>query len=242
MDVHRAWLHEAFAAPDDVEQLLARKDSARGAHQGRQELEFLAGELDQAALHPDLEAVAIDLDVTRLEMMLLLLHVGLPAGDGPDARDQLPGRKRLGHVVVGAQREPQDLVAFLDPARHHDHGDRGELRVLLEPAAHFPSVELGHHDIEEDHVGAGVAGETERVGAVAGDHDVVALFGQLISHQLRNVLLVLEQEDPTRAPWRRRRFAAAAARGHRRHLPRDTHAAECRPAALRDDDGRVNLG
>src|SRR5207302_2394231 len=43
MDVHRAWLHEALASPDDVEQLLARKDSARSAHQRRQELEFLGG-------------------------------------------------------------------------------------------------------------------------------------------------------------------------------------------------------
>ena len=43
--------------------------------------------------------------------------------DRADPRQQLARREGLGHVVVGAHLESEDLVTLLDPPGDHDHGD-----------------------------------------------------------------------------------------------------------------------
>src|SRR5262249_4591000 len=93
VDVDRARLHEAVAAPDHVEELFTAEDATGRPDQGRQELELLRRELDLTALHPDLETVAIDLEVADLEARLLLLGVdgAAAAQDGADPGDQLAG-------------------------------------------------------------------------------------------------------------------------------------------------------
>jgi hypothetical protein len=116
--------------------------------------------------------------------------------DRPDARDQLARREGLGDVVVGAQLEAEHLVALLDTARHHDHGDRRRVGVLLEPAADLPAVELGHHDVEQDDVRPGLPGAPEGVGAVGDARHLPAFLRQVVADQLGDVGLVLDDEDP----------------------------------------------
>src|SRR5882724_1961387 len=79
VDVDRPGLDEAVAAPDHVEQLFTAEDPARSPDQSRQQLELLGGEFDLSALHPDLETVAVDLQVAGLEVGSLFLGVGRPA-------------------------------------------------------------------------------------------------------------------------------------------------------------------
>ena len=69
-------------------------------------------------------------------------------------------------------------------------------RVLLEPAAHLPAVELGHHDVQQDQVGPGLPGLAQGVGAVADQDDLVAFLDQVVADQLGHVALVLDHEDP----------------------------------------------
>src|SRR5882724_1633746 len=137
VDVHRPGLDEAVAAPDHVEQLLAPEHPPGRPHQGGQELELLGRQLDLAALHPDLEAIAVDLQIADLEACLLFLRVGRsPATQHrADPGDQLTGRERLGDVVVGADLEAEDLVPLLDAAADHDHRNRRQVGVLLETPA-----------------------------------------------------------------------------------------------------------
>src|SRR5207248_1781235 len=108
-------LDEPNTAPPCVHRLLATEDAARGAGQDREQLELLGGELDGTALHPNLEAIPVDLEVTDLDVRLLLdVARSAPAGDGADARNELAWRERLGHVIVGAHLEAEDLVALHD--------------------------------------------------------------------------------------------------------------------------------
>src|SRR5258706_16446109 len=72
VDVDGPGLDEAVAAPDDVQELFPSEDAPGRADQGGEQLELLRGELDGAPLHPDLEPVAVDLEVAGLEVGLFL--------------------------------------------------------------------------------------------------------------------------------------------------------------------------
>src|SRR5207237_4318951 len=191
-------LDEPIAPPHRVQQLLATEDAARGAGQDREQLELLGGELDGTALHPNLEAIPVDLEVADLDVRLLLdVARSAPAGDGADARDELAWRERLGHVIVGAHLEAEDLVALLDAAGDHDHGDVLGLDVLLEAATYLPAVELGDHDVEQHQVGMNLTRLLERVRSGGRDHDVVAFLGEVVANEVRDVPLVFHDEHAT---------------------------------------------
>jgi hypothetical protein len=120
--------------------------------------------------------------------------VPAPAGDRPHPGHQLPGREGLGDVVVGAHLEAEDLVALLGAPGHHDDRDAARLGVLLQPAADFPAVEVGHHDVQQDEVGPGLAGLLDGIGAATGHQDVVPFLVEVIADQLGDVPFVLDHE------------------------------------------------
>src|SRR5688572_208201 len=200
MHVHGARLDEAVATPDEVEQLLPAEDPSRHADQRREQRELLRGEVDGLALHPDLEAVAVDLEVARLEPALALrgLELAAPADHRADAGHELAGRERLRHVVVGAHLEAQHLVAFLGAARDHDHGDGAGVRLRLDAAADLPAVELRDHDVEEDQVGEVLPGHLQGLGAAGDDAHLVTFAAQVIPDELGHVRLVLDDERAAR--------------------------------------------
>ena len=197
MHVHGARLHEAVFAPDQIQQLLAPEDAARCAHEGGQEVELLGREIHPLALHDDLEAVPVDLEVARLEVLLPVRGIAplAPPGHRADPRDQLARREGLGDVVVGAHLEAEDLVPLFHAAGDHDHGNAAGLGILLEPPTDLPAVELRHHDVEQDDVGLVLARALEGVGAIPDQDHVVAFLGQVVADELGHVLLVLDHED-----------------------------------------------
>src|SRR3990172_4619833 len=119
VNVHGPGLDEPVLPPDHVEDLFAAEHAAGRPDQRREQLELLRREVHAQPLHRHLEAVAVDLEIARLEVMLSAGRFGVlaPADDGPDAGNQLAGGERLGDVVVDAHLEAQDLVALLDTAR-----------------------------------------------------------------------------------------------------------------------------
>src|SRR3990172_9237700 len=104
VDVHGPGLHEPVLSPDHVEDLFAAEHAAGRPDQRREQLELLWREVHALALHRHLEAMAIDLEIARLEVMLSAGRFGVlaAAGDRPYPRHQLPGREGLRDVVVGA--------------------------------------------------------------------------------------------------------------------------------------------
>ena len=190
--------HPVDLTPKEFELLATLAGAPGRAGQGREQLELLGGEVHRVALHANLEAVAVDLELADLHVRLLLGVAGTgAAGDRADAGEQLARRERLGHVVVGAHLEAEDLVALLDAAGDHDHGDVLGVRVLLEAAADLPAVELRDHDVEQDQVGVDLARLLEGVGAGGGDDDVVTLLGEVVADQVGDVALVFDDEDAT---------------------------------------------
>ena len=73
-----------------------------------------------------------------------------PPQQRPHARDQLARRERLGHVVVGADGEPDEQVGLLGARGQHQHRHRP---VALHAPADLEPVEPGQHQVEHDEVG-----------------------------------------------------------------------------------------
>src|SRR2546428_1536549 len=44
-------------------------------------------------------------------------------------------------------------VRLVELAAEHDHGNRPDAVLVLDPAQHFPAAHLGHHHVQEDQVG-----------------------------------------------------------------------------------------
>ena len=108
----------------------------------------------------------VDAQIADLEHLLGRLAGRIAAQDRLDPRDELARVERLGHVVVGAQLQPDDLVHVV--AARGEHDDR-QVALLAQSAAHFPAVELGHHQVEHEQVGLALAHLVERFLAVGGD-------------------------------------------------------------------------
>ena len=67
--------------------------------------------------------------------------------DRAHARNELAGRERLGHVVVGTQLEPDDPIDLL-VTRGQDQNRHGSARPKL--SADLETVEIGQGKIEDD--------------------------------------------------------------------------------------------
>ena len=111
------------------------------------------------AVEPDLAAGEVDLELVDVD------HRGRRRGvrDAPqrraDAREQLLGVERLGHVVVGAGVERGDLVLLSVARGEHDHGHVAE---RPHPPQHFDPVEVGEAEVEQHDVGSPIGDEHER--------------------------------------------------------------------------------
>jgi hypothetical protein len=67
------------------------------------------------------------------------------------------GLKRLGKVVIESCRQGERLVAILPPAREGHECDRVTAFALPDHASHFISIEAGHADVQQCHMGCEVA-------------------------------------------------------------------------------------
>ena len=81
-----------------------------------------------------------------------------------DPRQQLAQRERLGHVVVGAELEPEHLVAFVAARGQQQHRGLAVARPQL--AQQFEPARAGQHHVEHDEVEALAAQQRARFVAV----------------------------------------------------------------------------
>src|SRR5664279_1909319 len=105
----------AVIAPDAIEQRLARKDVARARGECLEQAEFIARELQRAAVVAHLHAPFVDDDrsgpgsADACDCRRCARLGGAPQ-DAAHARDELARRERLGDVVVGAELEADDAI------------------------------------------------------------------------------------------------------------------------------------
>jgi hypothetical protein len=110
---------------------------------------------------------------------------------GPDPGDQLAVAERLGHVVVGADLQPDHLVDLRVAGGDHDHGNARDLPQL---AAHLDAGETGQHEVEQHDVRAGASELVQTGTTVAGSDDLVPFAAQHVRGGLAVALLVLDEQ------------------------------------------------
>ena len=92
-----------------------------------------------------------------------------------DAAGELAQRERLGDVVVGAQLQPHHLVDLLGLGRQHDDRHRA---AAAQPPADLEAVEPREHEVEHDEIERLLLEALQRLAAVGGLDDVVALLAK----------------------------------------------------------------
>ena len=74
------------------------------------------------------------------------------------------------------------------------------LRVLLERLADLGPGDVRQHEVEQDQVGAVLAGQAQAVLAAERRQDLVARLPQVVVEDLLQVLLVLDDQDARHCP------------------------------------------
>ena len=101
----------------------------------------------------------------------------------------------LGDVIVGAGREPDQLVGLLGLGRHHDDRDVAGARPLLQLAADLQTRLLRQHQVEHDQVGQLQLRLPQPFLAVVGHDRLEALALQVARQNLDQRALVLDHQN-----------------------------------------------
>ena len=142
-------------------------------------------------------------------------------------------RERLGHVVVRAELERENLVDFLIARGQHDDRHAAALTDLF---TRFDAVQDGQHDIHDDQVGPFARRERDRRPSVAGRRDRIAVSLEIEAQRLKDRGLIVHDQNllrlrdggnhrcrhntvPQRVRARRRVGQGAALRGTDRRNP-----------------------
>ncbi len=165
------------------------------ASEREQDLELDEGERDRRA--PDRHGALGGIDAQRVraqERVVVGDRLGhaRPAHRRLHPRAELAHGERLGDVVVGAELEAQNRVDLLRLRGEHDDRDRA---ARPQPAADLEAVHPGHHRVEHHQVERLLAEAGERLAAVGGAHDLVAVLLQRVAQQRLDGLLVVGQQD-----------------------------------------------
>ena len=131
-------------------------------------------------------------------------RVGRPADHCAEARDELFGDERLGHVVVGARQQVLDLV--LERAAHGQEDDRDQPRaeVLADLGQDLVAGRRAEHEVEQDDVGPPVDGRLVRGLSVADRHALEAGALEHALDQAQHLLVVVDHEHELADGSRRR--------------------------------------
>ena len=138
------------------------------------------------------------------------LHADLERGDGAHAqfvrhhlqpgqrahaRDQHDIGDGFCQEIVGAGFQPAVAVGrAVERGDHHD-GNVMRGRIGLEAAADLETVDIRHHDVEQDDVAFGAGADRQRLGAVRGGHHVEIFGGQAGFEQLDVGRDVIDDEN-----------------------------------------------
>lgn len=184
--------------PDFGQQSVAAEDFARMAVEELEELKLAWCQVEHLVVASELEGSRTDFAGTDTEG-----GVGGRAWSGNaiggaskqrlDAGQEFPDPEWLGHVVVGAGVEPDDLVHFL--AFGGEHQDGGADASLAEEAADFVPVDLGEHDIQEDEAGSLALDRLEGAIAAKADRGFEALRSEQFLQTQANAGIVFDDEN-----------------------------------------------
>ncbi len=182
--------HHADVAAMALDDVVAGRDQELGDLRREEPLEP-ADTLDLADLirHALLE---------RLVPLVDLVVQFLDAQHRLHARHQRRLVDRLGQVFVGAGVEPGDDVLAVGLRGHQDDRRERHLLVRLDALGDLDAVELRHHDVEQDQVGQMLLGGDERLLAVGGLQQLVAVDAEPRDQNVAVGLVVVDDQDTRR--------------------------------------------
>ena len=117
-----------------------------------EKIELLGGELDLLIADVGLAAAGVDVEVAVADLRGLGSRAcrRRPPQDRLHPSDELARVERLGHVVVGPDLEPDDLVDVLVTCCQHQDRD---VPALPDPPADVHPVDVRQHQVEDDQRG-----------------------------------------------------------------------------------------
>ena len=202
MLVERARRAEIVYAPHFVEDPVARKHLAavRCEERGELHLDFRERRGLPALFKPVVPHArrrAAELEVRRNRRHRRLSGA---AQRGRNAREELAHSKRLRHVVVRSEFQPDNLVDLLAFRRQHQHRDAAPRRADL--TADVVSALPGHHHVEDDEVERlrrALPGRNRRHAVRRGLHRV-PLAREQVLQRLADVRVVFGNKYPLHRP------------------------------------------
>ncbi len=114
-----------------------------------------------------------------------------PPQDRLHPADELSGRERLGHVVVGAELQAEDAVDLVAPGRQHDDRHVG---LLTDVAREVETALARQHHVEHEQVGVDLLEEERAARRVLRGVHLVALLLERVAHDLEDRVLVVDDE------------------------------------------------
>src|SRR5215813_9481308 len=132
-----------------------------------------------------------------------------------DGFDELGHRDRLRQIGLATSFADTLLVALHRKGSHRDHRNGLELRVFLEPLGHFETGDFRQLNVHQDQIGTVLAGEIERLDAVARADGMVAVSLQQVVEEFHVELIVLHNHHGLRyfGPSELKRRAISATAG-----------------------------
>jgi hypothetical protein len=120
-----------------------------------------------------------------------------PAQRRLDAGDEFPHGERLGHVVVGAHREPDDAVHYVGLGREHQDGHLAQRRRVgaADGPAHRQPIQARQEEVQHDQVGLLALGGAKCALAIGGSEHGVAVATQDIADRADDGRIVVGDED-----------------------------------------------
>ena len=194
MNVHGAGVAEVVEAPYLVQQLVAGVDPVGRGSEVIKQLHLLGGRIHLLAVYGQLESVHVDDKLIEHKPTRLLLrgHAGGAPQHCLDAGKHFLHFKRLGDIVVSAGFQAHDLGIGVALGGEHDDGG---LRLGADGLAHRPAVHHGHHHVQQHQIGLDGPEFGKALPAVRRHGDGVALLLQIHLQQLRNVAVILYDQN-----------------------------------------------
>src|SRR6185436_5029070 len=189
-------LVERLVVAEQVEQLRTRVDAARLARQVAQDLELGRGQRDAPVASNDPPPVEVDEQVAVADDPTAdrIGEVAISSAEhGPDPAQQLAQAEGLGHVVVGAELEADDLVDLL--VARGEHQDRRLHARGAQAAKHLEAVHPRQPDVEQHQVRRTFRGDVQALLAGAGEGHLVAFLLERVLDAPSDGVLVLDDQD-----------------------------------------------
>lgn len=198
MRIHDPLIDKGIEVPQHIQQHLSGIDPSRVFRHRQKKIKFTGSNIHLLPFDQHLHAVRNQGKVAAGNGSTSAFRVGryiLTAEDRAHFPKKDRHGKRLRHVVVGHRVVALDQVLLI--AQRRQHQDRN-IRLLLDDLAHPVPVDLRDHDVE-DHQVRVLRKACDRLDAIFGRHDIIALVTKVIHEELTNIRFIFHNKNLSHA-------------------------------------------